>query len=877
MVAFVDKEASVNNFRDYESFVLDLERKARADGEGYRRKVVLLAVLGYVFVFGLLILLAAAVIGSIFIVREVISEGGFVSPKAIVGIIGWMMMLATSIAGVVEGLTIPYVHEGSELTPDVAPELFKLLSQLAASRNLPKFDHVMITTDFNACIWQIPKRGLFGPSVNYIEVGIPLMKALTPDQFRAVLGHELGHIAGGDSQLTGWIYRLNRMWTAVHNAMKSRRSGLTQGFIRWYANYFNAYTFPLRRLAEYNADKFAASVAGAETTALALIVVNAEAPYVNSFWQEIESRARFVPEANVRPFSQMFEGDCQPSQVDKDRWLRTAWNAKTGLVDSHPSLADRLGSLGYQGIAVAPDKPLLMPLPLPGRTAETAAQRYLGPWLNKYTDVLDKEWDRSNSDIWRNRFAKAQKQRAKFEGALVEFRAGGLKPLQTRELAEGIREYFPPETGIAMLREMADARPDDPEILIALSRALLEQGDEGGVTVAQHLATLQRSFVAPVNRMLVEFYEAAGDFDKADACQAIAQKNARFDGDTVERVPLTRSDAFVPHDLPYDVIQKLKEHFDRLPNIRAAYIAKRTVGLRPDRPLFVVAIEPEPGLFESKSDIDLDRLAFDVRRGLELPGDVAVETTYGRSGWVKGAVGKVPGSKIFDSRETPPGTGLFETMGISPAVFAGIAVVLLVVIVAVIIVATSTHHSPSTVAGTPAVTPASPPSVAPVAARPPAQPAGSAWNRPATAPGPRNEPMDQQPVVLPPADTDQSAYPTQGADQSTQPNQTSTQPADAQSSYPQQPADGGQTQSAPVDGQSAGDGQNQTTTQSGIDSSQQSGAQQPTDNSQGSQQPPGGQQDNSQGGQQQPNNSQGGQQPPSGYGTPDNGSGQPTQ
>jgi hypothetical protein len=54
----------------------------------------------------------------------------------------------------------------------------------------PRFHHVLVTDDFNAAVVQAPRLGLFGWYRNYLLIGLPLAKALTVEQFKAVLAHE---------------------------------------------------------------------------------------------------------------------------------------------------------------------------------------------------------------------------------------------------------------------------------------------------------------------------------------------------------------------------------------------------------------------------------------------------------------------------------------------------------------------------------------------------------------------------------------------------------------------------------------------------------------------------------------------------------------
>src|SRR6185436_16016968 len=107
--------------------------------------------------------------------------------------------------------------------------------------------------------------GMFGWRTNYLVVGLPLLKAIGPDEFRAVLAHEFGHLSGRHGKFSGWIYRQRESWIQILTRVHQERhyaSFIFEWFLKWYAPYFNAYSFVLARAQEYEADSFAVDLAG---------------------------------------------------------------------------------------------------------------------------------------------------------------------------------------------------------------------------------------------------------------------------------------------------------------------------------------------------------------------------------------------------------------------------------------------------------------------------------------------------------------------------------------------------------------------------------------------------------------------------------------
>jgi hypothetical protein len=65
--------------------------------------------------------------------------------------------------------------KGSAMTGDQAPILFDVLDKMRVKLNGPPIHHVLVDKDYNACIMQLPRWGLVGPSVNYLVVGLPFI------------------------------------------------------------------------------------------------------------------------------------------------------------------------------------------------------------------------------------------------------------------------------------------------------------------------------------------------------------------------------------------------------------------------------------------------------------------------------------------------------------------------------------------------------------------------------------------------------------------------------------------------------------------------------------------------------------------------------
>src|SRR5262249_47946045 len=149
---------------------------------------------------------------------------------------------------------------------------------------------------------------------------------------------------------------------------ESRGMFLFRPFLRWYAPYFNAYSYPLARANEFEADAASARIASRRSAAQALTAVNVVGIYLEKrYWPQIVRRADDLPEPAFAPYSGM--GPSVATEIDKkavETWLEQPLARKTTLDDTHPSLIQRLDALG--------EKPELA-LPASGQAADRLLAR----------------------------------------------------------------------------------------------------------------------------------------------------------------------------------------------------------------------------------------------------------------------------------------------------------------------------------------------------------------------------------------------------------------------------------------------------------------------------------------------------------------------
>jgi Zn-dependent protease with chaperone function len=266
--------------------------------------------------------------------------------------------------------------------------------------------HILLTDDFNANLVQLPLWGGLGGHRNYLLIGLPMLYALTPGQFRAILAHELGHLHHQHGFFTGWIYRRYQRHAVLLNHLQSGRPSTVRGlliqWLQWYVPYLGKLFFAVAQADEYRADRYAADCTNISTIAAALMQLHIKASYLTEkFWPGLFDLAAYRPDPPQQLFALV--GEALQTQVDDAeaaQWLQEALTQSTRLNETHPCLRDRLDALG-----VVPEQ-VQLKFPL----HQTAAAVLLGDKLPHYTTLLSQEWFTKIRFQWRSRYTQLQRQ-----------------------------------------------------------------------------------------------------------------------------------------------------------------------------------------------------------------------------------------------------------------------------------------------------------------------------------------------------------------------------------------------------------------------------------------------------------------------------------
>jgi Zn-dependent protease with chaperone function len=240
-----------------------------------------------------------------------------------------------------------FVAPGPRLTRETDPRLFAEIETVAKSVDQAMPAEVYLIPDVNA--WVSQRGGIMGfGSRRVMGLGLPLMRALSRSQFRAVLAHEFGHYYGGDTRLGPWIYKTRAaiMRTVISLSGRQGKGSLLQKPFLWYGKMYLRITHGISRRQEFVADELAARAIGSRPLIAGLRTVHGAGSAFNAFWK---NECLPVLHAGFRPplaegFHHFVRSHHVAEAINKglDEALKTG---KADPYDTHPPLKERIAAV----------------------------------------------------------------------------------------------------------------------------------------------------------------------------------------------------------------------------------------------------------------------------------------------------------------------------------------------------------------------------------------------------------------------------------------------------------------------------------------------------------------------------------------------------
>lgn len=627
------------NRDEFDALVRRREDESRKHPRAFLVRTGALAFLGYAYILGVLVLMLSVV--ALLAGLVVMAPNLLTLKLALIfglgaGAVAWAILRALWIR-----MPAP---EGLALTGADAPELAAMIAELQARLGAPAFHRVLVVPEFNAGVVQVPRLGVFGWHRNYLLLGLPLMLALTPEEFRAVLAHEFGHLAGGHGRFGNWLYRLRRTWERAFEEILRRQPGRAAAPLTWFIQRFwpafNARAFVLGRTNEYEADAVAARLAGAEHLASGLVRIGLGAVTLDEeFWPGIDRLASTQPRPPDDVFSRLADAVSGFVGPDAVRRLQGCLRVPTGNADTHPSLSDRLGALG----CACPAAEAVPPPPLPPEAS--AAARLLGSALPEllrrssvdWANQVARAWDERHAETARIRSVLAQEPSVSAPPTVGELWDKALASIQLGEHA----------AAAPLLDAVLAMEPGHAGANFHRGRSLVERDDPAGVPFLERAMDADPEAVPAACNLLHGFYARSGRPDLLRGVEArVDAHEERRQAALAERSRFEPSDRYLPHALTEAQLAAAREVLAAEPSVASADLARKEVLLFPESPCHVLAVRVKLPWWKPRSNSADSKLLNRLLEKLPIPGQTFVFVPEHDLKKLGKVVAAVPGARI---------------------------------------------------------------------------------------------------------------------------------------------------------------------------------------------------------------------------------------
>ena len=573
----------------FDALVAKLEVRAKASPSGFVRRTAALAALGFGYIIGVLLLAIALAAGFAYVMVAWPSAATFkigIAGAIGFGAIAWGMLKALWVR-----MPPP---EGIELRRTNAPKLFALIDELRAELKSPRFHTVLMIGDYNAAVVQVPRLGVFGWHRNYLLIGMLMLRGLSPEEFRAVLAHEFGHLSSEHGRFSNWLYRLRRSWERVfdqlvHVQQPGKFALLLTGFVKWFWPRFNAHAFVLSRVNEYEADAISARLAGAHSAASALQRSAVDGAFLQEvFWPEVYKLAGTEPEPPKDLYVRAGDALVAPrSPEDTARWLRGAFLTETNNSDTHPCLKDRLKGLGVWPRAGDRRD---TPRELPPADPESAAHLYLAAQFDAFHQRISEQWRTMNAQAWQQRHSDATALRDRLLSVETINEPTSSDALWKK--AQLLVDLEGDKSAIAVLDQLLAAEPEHAGACFVRGRAYLEVDDNRGVDLLERALKADLTLVPAGCQLLYGYYSRTGQRDQIKLIeQRIDAHHELEQRAQAERDNIRPADSFMPHALTEEEITALREALAAEPDVKDAHVVRKRVKIFPSSPCYVIAVK----------------------------------------------------------------------------------------------------------------------------------------------------------------------------------------------------------------------------------------------------------------------------------------------
>lgn len=397
---------------------------------------------------------------------------------------------------------------GKSLDRVQAPLLWKEIDRVARTLGVKRIHRLVVSDRLAASVMSRRSWLMFGWR-HTIELGLPLLQLLPPEEVGAVIAHEVAHIRAGDTRLGRLVHRTSLFASAIQTLAGRSGGGLLSQLARRLAGAYDASTNRFRQESEVDADHCSATTRGSSVAARALLrftVASARLDAHMPTW--LQRTSLEAPEPPADHLETLVNLGSRQDPCDA-YWLARELLRTTGNNDTYPCLAERLRTMGVEiDAATVPDTIA---------SHESAASAWLGSLQRILSMHFSNQWQKRQRQSWPRRRALLARQSTLCD-KLEQLRPQ-LGPKQLWDWAWLAEVLDRPNARRDALEDLVLADPTDNRARLALARFLLQQHSEEdvvrGLGMVESLAQRDAKAFSDGLQAVAEWHGRHGRLDAA--------------------------------------------------------------------------------------------------------------------------------------------------------------------------------------------------------------------------------------------------------------------------------------------------------------------------------------------------------------------------
>ena len=453
---------------------------------------------------------------------------------------------------------------GLQVKQDKFPELYSLIQDAKQLTNGPDLHRIVINFDYNAAVIQIPRLWLLlGGYRNYLMIGLPLLSSLSPEEFKAVLCHEFGHLTKNHSKFQQQVMKVAMIWEIL-GELNFMILLLFYPFVKIYSPILEAYISVYQRSDEYEADQIAIKATGKEACAVSLWKVHVLGGYFEDNYEKILLEKAIASKEPDISITRLFQEICSIPIISPklDVYREQQKKIQTAPWDTHPSLADRLKAMGTD---------------IPEKTPEvdSVAKTLLYTPVSDSRGILDTLWIKENREIW-----TIVHETGKSAMTMIKRLDSKDRKLWTAEDAlnyVGRMELFRDKSEIISLYEQFIASfPENLFLKLNYGNYLFELRDDNGMKYVKQ-AMKEPVLAMHAAEAATMYLHSAGRENEVEEIITEMENRMNEIGRALEkRAEVSAENHIVPHGLDKGTIERLVESLgDIRKHIAELYLMKK--------------------------------------------------------------------------------------------------------------------------------------------------------------------------------------------------------------------------------------------------------------------------------------------------------------